>query len=60
MRVVDRSQLIFLALKTQPLLDFLVKEIPGVMLADTSQLIFFALKTQPLLDFMVKEIPGQV
>ena len=29
MRVVDRSQLIFLDLKTQTLLDLMVKEMPG-------------------------------
>ena len=60
--LADRSQLIFLALKTQTLLDFMVKKNAraGVMLADTSPLIFPALKTQTLLDFMVKEMPGQV
>ena len=60
--LADTSQLIFLALKTQTLLDLYGKRNAraGVMLSDTSQLIFLALKTQTLLDSMVKEIPGQV
>ena len=37
--LADMSQLIFLDLKTQPLLDFMVKEMPGVHLEQNSHKI---------------------
>ena len=54
--LADMTQLIVIALKTQPLLDCIGKEITaGVMILNITQLIVLILKTQPWLDFMIKE-----